>query len=613
MQNSSSSEPPAWLLLLIVLVGAALHLLLASKTDIMQGRLPDTDSYVRVMRIDELWRSGAWYAEVTPRLNAPEGLSLHWTRPLDILALGPALVAHAIFGIDMRAGIFWSAALLCPVLHLLCVPAAIWAARAVWPATDSLFAGLLILTQPVAMTYSMVGRSDHHTLVLLCAVILLGAGLRALMDPGRHHAALLAGAASGLGVWVSPEALLVVTPVLAGFGLFWWWAEDGAPIARQGSRIALGMLAVILLAIATERPPSAWLDGDYDKVSIQHALAAGLAAMVFFLASLFRGGRLSRLAAGTFLCGVAAGMLLFLYPAAASGSMAAADQATATLFLPFVGEMQPLRANAEGELAVLVHCLGAVPAAGLVLLLGGAGWRDGVRGRALVLLGLTLAACTVAAILHRRFALDLAAPASLLGAGLLTCIQSRLAHRHLRLMASILAPSLLLFAPPALARWWPEDKPAVQACRSGALSEWLNQEQPGHPTEDGKSSPIIMSNDMRGAPELAWRTSYRFVVAPYHRGGHAFADTRQLLDAANEDEMRAVLLRRQARYLLFCTQGAPERLMPAEGSFGARLLAGTVSPEWAHPVSLPEPLTEAYSLFELSLPEHREAGGNLAP
>jgi hypothetical protein len=80
----------------------------------VEGRLLDTDPYVRTLRVEELRRTGDWFATDISRLNAPYGLSMHWTRPLDLLILGPALVAERVADADPRRAIFWSGALSAP-------------------------------------------------------------------------------------------------------------------------------------------------------------------------------------------------------------------------------------------------------------------------------------------------------------------------------------------------------------------------------------------------------------------------------------------------------------------------------------------------------------------
>src|SRR3546814_9831483 len=43
------------------------------------------DSYMRMVRVNELAQGGGWFDDTIARANAPYGDTLHWTRPLDVL------------------------------------------------------------------------------------------------------------------------------------------------------------------------------------------------------------------------------------------------------------------------------------------------------------------------------------------------------------------------------------------------------------------------------------------------------------------------------------------------------------------------------------------------
>lgn len=47
----------------------------------------DPDSCTRLLRVAQLHATGRWYDPTLAAINAPFGLELHWTRPLDVLLL----------------------------------------------------------------------------------------------------------------------------------------------------------------------------------------------------------------------------------------------------------------------------------------------------------------------------------------------------------------------------------------------------------------------------------------------------------------------------------------------------------------------------------------------
>ena len=49
--------------------------------------LHDSDCYMRLVRVSDLYQTGNWYDPVILRSDAPDGERSHWTRPFDVLLL----------------------------------------------------------------------------------------------------------------------------------------------------------------------------------------------------------------------------------------------------------------------------------------------------------------------------------------------------------------------------------------------------------------------------------------------------------------------------------------------------------------------------------------------
>ena len=561
------------------------------------GLLVDSDSWTRVQRVLELRQGAGWFEETAPRLGAPSGLSLHWTRLLDVMILLPALTLERAFGFAPRDAVLLAGAWACPVLHAACVAAAVHAARGVWTGTGPVLAGLLIAGNPVVGGYSGFGRADHHTLVLLAELLALGAAVRAATRPDARAAAWWAGAFGGLGVWVSPEALLVAAPVLAGFGLLWVAegarglpAAGGGGAAGQGLRASLGFTLAVAAGVVCEHPPSGWLGGEYDKVSAQHVLIGGLAAAVFGAAGRVAGGVVRRAVVGGAAAAMAAGVLLLLRPGALHASLASVDDGAARL-TSMVSEMQPVDLSPfSGLLGDAPLALAAAPAALLALALAVPGWRRDGKLAAAAPLGLALAAALPATLLHRRFAVDLAAPACLLAAGL-PLLALRLRRPKLR-PAMIVLGMAVTFGTPFLALLGaavapdtgpPQEAAALEDCGATALAAFGRHSRPRPAPEP--TDPVLLANSINSGPELAWRTPFRVVGAPYHRGGGAIADTLAFFEAADDAAARAIAERRQVALVLICSPWPKEGAAPA--SLLGRLRRGE-APEWLAPVPLPD-------------------------
>src|SRR5918994_1540019 len=170
---------------------------------------------------------------------APDQPSLGWLIliPLGCLLLGQAVLAGAwllqpLLGFA-RALHLWGV-LISPALLALAVVATAWAAAPALDRDSRLLACLVLLTQPTVLAYTSVGRPDHHSLLLLLALLLIGLTARVAAAPHERRAALLAGLIAGLGIWVSPEAMTFVGVSLAALGLFWLAGTAGLGGAERG-------------------------------------------------------------------------------------------------------------------------------------------------------------------------------------------------------------------------------------------------------------------------------------------------------------------------------------------------------------------------------------------
>jgi asparagine N-glycosylation enzyme membrane subunit Stt3 len=579
---------PALVVFALVVVTLPFLALLARPDAVLPlDRLTDADGYLRLMRVQALREGAAWFDDLMPRVAAPEGLVVQWTRPLDLLILLPAVAAERLFGLAPTRALFVVGLLVSPVLLVAAAVAAAWAARAVWQGSAPWFAALLLGTMPAAQDYSGIGRADHHALILLSIVVALGATLRAFLPGASVRMAAAAGAAYGFGLWVGPEVVLVVVPVLAAAGGLAVLAPDGRPAARQGLAVALGMAAMVAVAILVEHAPAQWMMVAYDQVSVHHLVLALLMAAVF--AAAWRAGAAPRgrrlvVAGGAGVLAFAA--LVALFPDMLRGPLGSADAEALASFVPFVQEIRPLPPLGPGSPADTIMLFGgAVPLGLLALVLGARGWvRDG-RGAAGLVLAAALLATLAAAFLARRFLLDLAAPAAIAGAGVVGLIVHGARPRSE--VARALVAALVFFGALALPyaglamQQGPRAARGAGACDWTAMARWLEAARPAVTPAD--PAPILMTADLFHGSELAWRTPYRTVALPHHRAGAAIADTLAVLEAP-EAEARAVLARRGVRLLLAC----PEDAWPAArgGALSGAIRAGRPV-EGLAPVVLP--------------------------
>ncbi len=592
----------------IALATVALHFSLAQQMGVVAtGGLQDTDAYMRLIRVQELWQSGDWYQHLTSSLGAPGKLSLHWTRPLDVLILLPAMLLH-LFGMGMDRAIYWSGVIISPALHFAAAIAAAMAARPLWPQHGAWrVAALMVLLNGAAITYCLPARPDHHSLGLLLTVLSVGQAIRAALDAADGRSAFKAGAWAGIGVWVSPEALIGVAPALIAFGLLWLLVKETPHAwARQGRRFSTGLAVIVLLAITLEQTPAQWFHAEYDKVSILHLALAAAAALDFWLAEKMPWSPMPRFLAAAIVASASAAALAIAFPGFYLGPLGNITNQEAAVFLNDIKEMSPIwpvdKASTDQFFGMIGNSLAALPVVPYCLW----AWRRQKLFPVAVLLSLSYLTALLGALQHQRLAVFLCAYGAVLGCGLfgLLCNLSERGMPVTRTLIRLFACFVVVIG----GQVWPlmsdGEAPkslAAAACNPKSVADWLNAEHPGivtpEPIGADRKSPIIVTESINYPPELAYRTGYRFVGGPYHRGINDIADMNSLAMTTDDDVAKEIIARRQVDYLLMCIIEVPKAIGESSAdSLYHRLLRGDV-PAWLQPLPMSAEADREFRIF----------------
>ncbi|HZL99817.1 MAG TPA: hypothetical protein VFD43_06160, partial [Planctomycetota bacterium] len=333
-------------------------------TPALSGRLLDVDGYTHLVRAQELAAGGGWYDTVIDRSNAPFGTPMHWTRPFDLALLAGGLAGAPFVG--FHAALFWWGVFLPALLQLACALLLVWAAEPLLEPGPRLLLGPAFVFQLGVSSYAMAGRPDHHLLLLVGLLAMLGLTLRLLLRPFDRKLALAAGAAAGGGLWLSIELLLPLLAVCGG--LLAAWVRAGGGRARTGQWHAAGAIAAVAVALALERPPGEWAVVEFDRLSVI-CLAPPLLAWMFWT----RVRALERRAGGSLPASGRVGVALLITGAAVAagaavfargffGSSMYRDPQT-QLFFSTIAENQPLLPRDLGSLGRCLLALGSVPIA----------------------------------------------------------------------------------------------------------------------------------------------------------------------------------------------------------------------------------------------------------
>jgi hypothetical protein len=603
-----SGDDLGWLLLIPLgcLVLGQIVLAWSGILPVLDGGLSDPDSYMRLNRVLHLHDSGNWFDSTYPRINPPDGHVQHWTRALDALLLAGAWLLQPFLG--FHAGLHVWGALFSPVCLALMVLALNWASAPFLGRDARLIACLLLLLQPTVVAYSSLGRADHHALLLLLFVLLLGATARLLLEPVERWLPPAAGAIMALAIWISPESLVFIAASLAALGACWLLGDRA--IAGRCKAILVWTTMFLALALLVERGPAGLFAIENDRLSIVHVmLFASLSlfwAMVFPLEESYRLDLRYRLplAAGGVVA--VAGIMLTLFPTLIQGPLGIVDPLYRELRLERIVEIQPLiqpSRLAAGQYGALlgraVLMLGIALFALPFLALRLFSWPPAERAFWIVI--------AVALLLFLPLALHqvrwsgytqilLIVPYAALIDSQLNRLKSQVAERPLSLMRPLLIVVALFWpvlATAALPRTEPET--ISEGCSIAEMAPALNR------LANGRSMTILAHADL--GSEVLYRTQHSVLSMPNHRPQPGFAATWRVLTSTDEPGAQRLLARHHVDWILLCPSAVERSFFgPAEAT-GPTLyqrLAKRDAPDWLRLLELPPVATGTPLLYEVS-------------
>jgi len=594
----------------LIVTWALVHASLVAFRDlpVFETGLLGPDAFMRMVRVNELAQGGQWFDGTIDRANAPFGDTLHWTRPLDVLVILLALPAGLF--LDMHHALEIAGIVVSPLSQLVTGLLLIWALRPVIRPEVWFLPAIALFLQPCALAYSILGRADHHSLLLLVFVTTAGFLLRALRNPLDSRPALLAGMTCGFGIWLSVEYLLVTGICLISLGLPWLFGERER--AAQNKWYALGLSGIVLVALFVERPLSGFLTPSYDSVSVvQYLLATAILLFWRTVETLdSRSGWASRFTGRATGAIVGAGAVILLvgtvYPLFLAGPMAGVDPRILPIWLDRVLEMRPLVPTDRHSLGSFVFYLGGVALILPLFLRTLIEERGSPRFPAFVFIALACLLLAATAVEHMRFS-GYAEMAFVIAFAVVLDrflrwtghIGNDLARGLLRggfVGLMLLGPILVggtLMSKDAVAKD-PAGQP-LAGCKVREVAAYLESD----PRWGAAPQTVLAFMDI--GPELLYRTRHRVVGTPYHRNGDGIYDGYRILATDDDEAAHALVERRNIDLVLLC--GSPaERLFYAaphgEQNLYVRLDHGA-APDWLAPVDLPEGLRDQARLYRV--------------
>jgi len=568
--------------LLAIWLASAAAAITVNHSSIAQFRFWDPDDVMRLLEVRDWLVGQSWFDVAQHRMNLPAGLSMHWSRLLDVPLAAIIILLKPLVGQRTAETV---ASVVVPMLTLgatMSLVAGI--ARHRSGAGAGLLAAALCLLS-IGTWYAMPPmRIDHHGYQLLC-----GLGIAwALVTRDDRKGTVIAGLCAAAWCHISLEGLAFTACASAWLGLR--WVVDPHPRARLPLFLATLSIGSAALYIAVH---GIGLIGHTfcDQISPVHITVFGLAALLSVPTMAFRITAMGLRATSLAVIGVSCALLYRLWaPQCAAGPFGSLGPLGHGLWYLNVHEGVPLwHAPVETRLA-----WGIFPWVGLAGALTAA-LRSEDAGSGKWSYCALLAAATAIGLLVTRagaFANLLAIPGAV---GLFLLIADRSEAWPLTPRALARAGSLMLLSP------FGAQSTSLLAMQTQPAPQTTSQEQRCGQIDTlaalDRVPPVTILAPLELGPNVLAGTHHSAVTGPYHRDPDALEDVLRFF-TADEPTAHAVALRRHARLLIFCPAGGEMATMAkfAPAGLAARLLRGK-APQWLTPVALPG--TPGLSLYRI--------------
>jgi len=564
--------------LLAIWLAAATAAIAVNYAAITQFRFWDPDDVMRLLEVRDWLAGQSWFDVAQHRMNLPAGLSMHWSRLLDVPLAAIMLLLKPFVGQRIAETV---AAVTIPMLTLGATMSLVGGiARHRSGAGAGLLAAALCLLS-IGTWYAMQPmRIDHHGYQILCGLGIVWA----LVTREERSGAVIAGLCAALWTHISLEGLAFTLCTSAWIGLL--WIVD--PKRHRRLPLFLAVLCVTSACLYLAVHGLGLIGTTFcDQISPIHIGVFALAALLSFAAMAFAnqsaGLRLTLLAATAASCAL---LYRLSAPQCAGGPFGSLGPLGHGLWYLNVHEGVPLW-HSPVETRFVWGVFPWVGLAGALM----TSLRSKTRwSREWTYCALLAAATGIGLLVTRAgaFANLLAIPGAV---SLIVPVfdKSETWPLPLRIMAR--AGSILLFSPFAA------QSTAVLAVHSSPVP----QADPRRQVNAGdqrcgqidslatldRFPPTTIVAPLELGPNILAGTHHYAVTGPYHRNPDALEDVLRFF-TADQRAAHAVAMRRNARLLAFCPVGGEMAGMRkfAPNGLAAALLQGRV-PAWLQPASPP--------------------------
>jgi hypothetical protein len=553
----------------------------------------DNDDIMRLMQVRAWLEGQSWFDLTQYRILPPEGISLHWSRYIDLGLAGIMVPLSKIM--PMALAEHWTLVIWPTLLMIMLV---LVVARGTERVLGGLAAcgavGCVITWVPISSVYFEAGRIDHHGVQILATTILAFA----IAVPGHPiRNGIIAGVAAAFSLAIGLETLPFI--VIAGTMLLVRSAFEQEGADRLLTAFCAALLGAALVLFVGQTAPDAWLQPACDKLSppvfalILIALAASLAPMV---ARRWLTGPLARIVASVGIAGLGAWICAPLLLPCSGGPYGALPLDLQIMISRDILEAQPaLVWGSTYPLSMHSFFTPALAAFGISIAFWLPRWRHGGHPTAeqvALIQMMILAGIGLFGSLYQLRMIILAMPAMpfLTGYAIRSLIQKRQQSPSPRTSVFLVIGLVAMLCAtqlngPITAIIAATRGDAAATGLTGQLDDNCRNPSDLVPLNSLPASTIMTTMNL--APALIFSTHHNAIAAPYHRSAATMWNGTYQFN--NFVAMQRALQTSGATYVILCRTAnyAPRRVA------ARALIAGDV-PEWLRPVPFD---SEAFAVF----------------
>ena len=558
----------------------------------------DNHTYMVHMLESAWWRNHGWFAQ----MNAPDGTLLHWTFPFMTLVSVLALPFWAFM--SWPDAVLYAGSICAPLLYLAIGLVSFRLARYLMTPGWACIAAIIVLSARPILTYSPIGRPDHHLLSVLLVVLfwLALVGMDQSLKAGKRHAyACLAGLGAALAIWTTPETMpgLVLGIALQTWGRIIDWPEPASETPRPIKQhlatdaiFSLLWIVGIFAALQLDPPYEGLWATTYDRLSVLHLTFAAFTGILILGRTLILSmiqttgsRRILHQTTGVGILGLlVVGGFVSLFPNVHAGAI----NHVAPELHSWIANIQEMQPSIKAYALVVNMGVPILGLFGLVLL-----WENRqtlpvpLRLKTLGALAV-LTALTMVGTMYFRFAYF----AVVAAAPFATLLLIQLSRTRIGfLQPEILLPLIIglplliinivdalekdgeiqyrLFAvatngvnntalPPDYAddgRLIPLPQPIGQAaCKNFPMVDYLKEIEPDLKANWTSDDPIIIMAYQNPGPAILFYTDFNVVSGPYHRNTEGLLDERRFFGTPGTEALNEVIDRRHIAVAAVCVK-----------------------------------------------------------